>query len=234
MLIDELAAYIFDGQPHFLSAGMETWLVSSRRFAAFVDTFRDKIRKKIRGLPDQESILDLGLELESAYLLLQERPFSVVYEPDRATGGRGTDFAVSYTTRLTFMLEVTRMRAEAADQNDFGARLSETICGKLGQMQAQRSNVLLVGVESQQLTANDLRSIMLNLQQRAERNELPFLNRYFRDRADFFQHYLRLSEVLVRDSHLQSSRSAVGWLNPQARHPLPSKVRTALYHSHTG
>jgi hypothetical protein len=40
---------------------------------------------------------------------------------------------------------------------------------------------------------------MLHLQQRAERNDATVLQRQrFRDRADFFHHYQRLSELLVR------------------------------------
>ena len=81
MLTDELLTYVFDGQSHLLAQPMATWLASSRRFTAFVTTFRDKIRKKLRVTQDQESLLDLRLELETAYVLLQERPLSLVYEP---------------------------------------------------------------------------------------------------------------------------------------------------------
>jgi hypothetical protein len=72
MLTDELFAYLFDGQPHPLSPAVAPWLASSRRFTAFATTYRDKIRKKVRVTQDQESRLDLRLELETAYLLLQE------------------------------------------------------------------------------------------------------------------------------------------------------------------
>jgi hypothetical protein len=68
----------------------------------------------------------------------------------------------------------------------------------------------------------------------AERNDATFLRRHrFRDRADFFRHYQRLSEILVRGSPLHADEPVVVWVNPQAKHPLPSKVRTALYQSHT-
>ena len=90
---------------------MATWLASSRRFAAFVTTFRDKIRKKFRATPDQEGLLDLRLELETAYLLLKEQSLSLVYEPEQSGQGRSPDFAVTFTTSLTFMVEVTRLRA---------------------------------------------------------------------------------------------------------------------------
>ena len=237
MLIDELLTYLFDGQPHILAEPMEAWLKSSRRFTAFVTDFRNKIRKKIRVTRDQETLYDLRLELETAYRLLQERTLSVVYEPDHSGPGRSPDFAVSYTSSLTFMIEVTRLRALVSPGNGLpqqSERLGDAICSKLRQLLPQRGNVLIVGMDALTLTQSDLQSLMLRLQQRAERGDSTFWQRYgFRERAEFFQSYQRLSEILVRPSQFQANEQAVIWINSQARHPLPSKVRTALYRSHS-
>src|SRR5512144_1502703 len=100
MLVDELLTYLFDGQAHLLYTPMATWLASSRRFAAFVTAFRTKIRKKLRARQDIEGLLDLQLELETAYLLLQERSFSLKYEPQLGGKVRGPDFAVTYTSSV--------------------------------------------------------------------------------------------------------------------------------------
>jgi hypothetical protein len=239
MLIDELQTFLFDGKPHILTESMGTWLKSSRRFTAFVTAFRNKIRKKLRITQDQETLYDLRLELETAYLLLQERSLSVVYEPEQSKQIRNPDFAVTYTTSLTFMLEVTRLRSVPKsipfDNGTVleGDRVADAICSKLGQLFAQRSNVLLIGTDALSLTQNDLQTVMLRIQQRAERNEPAFWQRYgFQDRADFFRHYQRLSELIVRRSPLQMGEPGVVWVNPQARHPLSGKVRTALYRSH--
>ncbi len=89
MLIDELLSYLFDGKPHLLTEPIQTWLASSRRFTAFVTTYRNKIRKKLRVIQDQEALADLRLELETAYLLLQERNLSLVYEPEQSGPGAG-------------------------------------------------------------------------------------------------------------------------------------------------
>ena len=231
MLIDELMTYLFDGQSSpILATPMRIWLVTSRRFAAFVNTFSAKIRKKLRATQEQESLLDLRLELETAYLLLREPTLSVVYEPLPIRQLRGPDFGVTFTTSMLFMLEVTRLRTG----QDVEERLVDMVCGKLGQLPPQHSNVLLVGIEEQSLTSDSLRAAMLRLQQRTERMDASFVQRYgFRDRADFFQHYLRLSELLVRGSDLQAAEPVISWVNPQAKYPLPSKVRTALYRSHT-
>lgn len=244
--LDELLNYLFAGQPHLLAQPMAAWLSSSRRFTTFVTTYRDKIRKKLYTAHDHESLLDLRLELATAYLMLQERPLSVTYEPQQSGQTRAPDFAVSYTTSLTFLVEVTRLRTgpmstpvESENSNSIalvGARrLTDAICNKLGQLQTRHSNVLIVGVESLRLTRQDLHDTMLRLQQRAERNDETLLRRHhFRDRADFFRHYQRLSEILVRGSESQPDEPVSVWANPQAKHPLPSKVRTALYHSQRG
>lgn len=239
---DELLSYILDNQPHLLAQPMANWLESSRRFITFVTTFRDKIRKKLRAPQDQERWLDLRLELETAYLLLQERAFSVEYEPHSSEPGRSPDFAVHFTTSQTFTVEVTRLHAApkgGPDQNLatpwVEERLVDAICSKLGQLLAQQSNVLLVGAETLPLTANDLRATMVHIQQRAEANDSTLLARHhFRDRGDFFTCYQRLSEILVRAPQPSDGEALVVWVNPQAKRPLPSKVRTALYRSHGG
>jgi len=239
MLIDELLAYLFDGQSHLLARPMETWLADSRRFTAFVNTFRDKIRKKLRVMQEPERLDDLRLELETAYLLLKERSLSLVYEPQLG-GVRCPDFEVSFTTSLVFMLEVTRLRAPARTTSApdhvplVSDRLADTMCDKLGQLLPQRGNLLLVGIDAPPPTHSDLHAALVRVQQRAERNDAIFLRQHgFRDRADFFRHFQRLSEILVRGSNLQAHEPVVAWVNPQAKYPLSSKARTALYRSHT-
>jgi hypothetical protein len=240
MLTDELHAYLFDGKPHLLAEPVGTWLESSRRFATFAAEFRDKIRKKLRVTQDEETLYDLRLELETAYLLLRERTLSLVYEPQQSREGRGPDFAVTFTTSLTFMVEVTRLRAAPSLETSLTSpgdmeRLADAVCTKLGQLLPQRNNVLIVGVDALFLKQDDLQALMLRVQQRAEQNNAGLAQRYgFRDRADFFRHYQRLSEVLVRGSELRTVMPLIVWVNPQAKHPLPGKVRTVLYRSHTG
>ncbi len=244
-LVDELLDYIFDGQSHLLTEAMTAWLTSSRRYTTFVNTFRDKIRKKLRVTQDSESILDLRLELETAYLLLREPRFSLVYEPQLAEKVRAPDFAATFTTSLSFMVEVTRLRtdpkstgagAQDPDQAmpalNITERFTDAVCSKLGQLLARHSNVLLVGVERLHVTESDLRAAMLSLLQRAEQDDSAFFQRYrFRDRADFFHNHQRLSEILVRGINLQPAEPVAVWVNPQAKHPIPNKVRTVLYRS---
>jgi hypothetical protein len=237
MLLDELLTYLFDGQSHFLAAQMAKWLASSRRFTAFVTNHHTKIRKKIRVAQEPESLRDLQLELETAHLLLRERSLSLTYEPQHPRQGRSPDFSVTFTTSLVFMVEVTRLRSAQPSTPTVplpGDRFSDMLCSKLGQLLTQRSNLLLVGIEAPQLTHADIQTAMLSIQQRAEGNDSSVVQRHgFRDRADFFHHYQRLSALLVRGIPLQTSEPVVIWENPQAKYPLPSKVRTVLSRSHT-
>jgi hypothetical protein len=126
---------------------------------------------------------------------------------------------------------VTRQRPvdeQIAGPTAPGDRLVDAVCSKLGQFVARQSNILLVGVDALAVTQEDIRAAMLRMQQRAERNDPAFFARYrFRDRADFFRCYQRLSEILVRGTDTQF----VAWVNPQAKYSLPGKVRTVLYRS---
>ena len=252
MQTDDLLTYLFDGQSSLLVQPMIGWLASSRRFAAFATTYRDKIRKKLRTTQDQKSVLDLQLELETAYLLLQERALSLAYEPEQSKGIRSPDFGVTFTKSLTFMLEVTRvqtdkhMASETREQfpapppgimpanPPSGARLADAVMDKLGQLLPQRSNILLVAIEAPHLIQSDLHNAMFAMQQRAERNDSTYLRGHeFLDRVDFFRHYRRLSEVLVLVPHAEADKSMLTWINPQAKHPLPGRVRTVLHRSLT-
>lgn len=188
---------------------------------------RAKFAKKLRAAKDPESAADLRLELETAYLLLQERPFGIDYEPNIPGQPRRPDFAVSYTTHYTLMLEVTRLRLQT-ELPFKPERLADTVCSKLGQLMPQRSNVLLIGSPTP-LTQPDLHAVMTRLQGRAERGDVSL--KRFRDRGDFFGCYRRLSEIIVCTLPRNASDPLTVWVNPQAKHPLPSKVRTALHRS---
>lgn len=231
MTVDALHTYLFAGESHDLAPQMLRWLSASRRFATFVEGAQSKIRKKLRAAQEPESVANLGLELQTAYLLLQERAFSLEYEPKVSGQPRSPDFAVTFTTHSTFMLEVTRLRNVQTEPLK-PERLADTVCNKLGQLLPQQSNVLLIGVGAPVPTPDALRAIMTGLQGRAERGDETLFTRFpFRDRADFFNHYRRLSEVLVCELPGREGDPSSVWVNPQAKRPLPGKVRAALYRS---
>ncbi len=224
----ELLAYLSDNSSP-LQADLETWLMS-KRWEAFATVHRDKIRKKLRETRDPAALGDLRAELETAYLLLGEPRLSVVYEPLGRSRGPAPDYAVSYTTSLTVMLEVTRLR-------DF-ERLGEVVAAKLRQLVPDHPNVLLVWLAKASTSLPDrpggpsvdpdLPAAMRRLKLRVEGGDQLLLDRArFATRADFVSQLGHLSELIVR---LPDTGDAAikQWSNPAARHPLPARVRHAL------
>jgi hypothetical protein len=200
---------------------VEAWLAASPRFAAFVEKYKDKIRKKIRVLNGEDIALDLLAELETAYLLLAEKRFELAYEPYAAEKKRGPDFAVTWRNSLTFNLEITRLHNAGGEVE---GRLADLVCEKLGQMLPAMINLL--AVVSDQFPEPDLNAAMQQLKLSAEKRDPSLYARYgYQTPADFFKGYERLSGILW---HQSEAGPVVFWNNPQARHPLPPKVRNLL------
>ncbi len=216
----DLITYLFDGQPHLLSGELAQWMEASSRFTTFVETYRDKIRKKIRITRETESLLDLRGELEVAYGLLNDRRLAVAYEPYASTQRRGPDFAVTYRANLVFNMEVARMRTEA---NGAAPRLEErflrTLLYKLGQMQPGMPNLLVLHAHHEIARSLDLNKLMQDIKIRAEKKETSFyeMSRYANPAA-FYKDFLRLSAILLWTAHAQL------WANKQARPALDEKV----------
>src|SRR2546428_4751023 len=146
--LDELIAYLFGADDRSLAAEVGSWLVASPQFRAFAETYRDKIRKKARGLRDDEGWRDLALELAVALRLLGERRFALEYE-SYGVGRRGPDFRVTFRSNLRFNVEVRRLRTLAttpAAPAD-AAWLARAVCDKLGQLPAAMINVLGLGAD---------------------------------------------------------------------------------------
>lgn len=232
---EQLLNYLFNDNPHThpLAPLIDRWIDSSRRFKTFTDNYRDKIRKKIRITQTPAAIQDLEAELEIAYWLLQERRFTLAYEPYNSQGTRAPDFAVTFKS-TTFNVEVTRIRPQAAefqlDPQQAAARLIDTVCDKLGQMQPGMANVLIIVANDDFIRALDLNQAMAQLKERAERKDPALLNRHrFASASAFFKRYLRLSAILVRATPGQGEPThPLLWANNQARRPIPGPIRTIL------
>lgn len=207
----DLIAYLFDGLPHPLSGELAQWLEASARFTLFVETYRDKIRKKIRLAREPETALDFRGELLIPYSLLTDRRLDVTYEPYASAKRRGPDFAVTYRTNLTFNIEVARMRAEETSDD----RFLRLLLYKLGQMQPGMSNLLVIHSRG----SLDLDRLMQEVKLKAEKKDAAFyeVSRY-PNPAAFYKDFLRLSAILLwrGDARL--------WINKQARPVLEEKV----------
>lgn len=240
-----LLATIFDSGTHPLGAQLGAWAKASRRFRGFLEAHASKVRKKLRTTTEPEALEDLRLELETAYLLLRERSLSLSFEPLK---GGGPDFAVTFTTSIPFLVEVTRLQAapwgtgreptpelRAARGTLSQARFDDMLCRKLGQLQPGYANVLIAGVLGTLPDESALAAAMSRLRQRAEANDAKLVLAHgCRGRADFLSRYGRLSALLVRGSSGEVDAPFCLWSNPSAQRPLPGKVRTALVRAHSG
>ena len=222
--VGELIVYLFGADRSSLTAEVGPWLFESPRFRAFAETYRDKIRKKTRGLRDDEGRRDFAFELAIAVRLLEERRFVLEYEP-YGVGQRAPDFRVTFRSRLRFNVEVRRLRQPApADR----APLIRAVCDKLGQLPPAMVNVLVLGTDGPSSAVDTLVPAMLWLQDRAaHRDEALFQLRGFTGVRDFLRQYQRLSGALWLAGAPGAERASL-WRNPQARHLLPAELTRAL------
>ncbi len=222
---DELLAYLFGASDEPIVAQCGVWLAASARFRAFLTANRDKVRKKIRGISDSESMRDLQLELDTAYHLLVSRRYSLEYEKYLAGKLRGPDFTVTAPDASAFNIEVKRLRS-AGEFHQW----ADAVCDKLDQMPPGLPNILLVGTEQPARKSIDAAQAMTRLRRLADAgDERVFTSRGLPDARTFLRASVRLSGVLHHsDWGIESGRQASLWLNPQAKHPLPASDQKAL------
>ncbi len=218
----DLVAYLFGGKSNPLAKEILDWMQGSDRFTTFVNEYRDKIRKKVRVTKERERLLDLRGELEIAHRLLGDRRLEVEYEPYASSKGRGADFAVSYRTNLKFNVEVARMRAGEGEITGAGRneeRVLRIVLEKLGQMQTNMPNLLVIHVHENVASDIDLGKLMQRVKNRADRSDESFYShsRYSKP-AEFYKHFLRLSGILFWEPNAQL------WINKQAKVGLDEKV----------
>ncbi len=221
MLVDDLMQQIFEGRNHTLSASCKLWLESSRRFREFAEAYATKIRKKARIADEHEKLLDLCCELETAYCLLQDRKFELVYE--KKSGSRAPDFAVMFRTHTPCNIEVTRHRSadDTEASTDPTAKFMETLCDKVGQMPTGEVNVLVIYAPD--ADRDDLVAAANNVRLLSERkDEDYFTRRGFKDARTFIRQFQNLGAVVLKTA------SVFIWTNSLAKKPLPNDLHKAL------
>ena len=226
LILDDLLDYIFDGKKPALYPEFEGWVRGSRRFRAFADSYRGKIRAKLKNVRDEGGLKDLRAELETAALLLREERFTLEYEKYAASKQRGPDFTVTFKTHTPFNVEVRRIRSVELDDADPEARIGKlmaVLCDKVGQMPPSIVNLLWLSAE-REIAEADLTRTVMTLRRLAERKADDFFTRRgFESAADFLKQYRQLSGIVLR----QSGENAV-WLNSLARHKTPPEIVTAI------
>lgn len=221
----DLLSYIFTNTRLPLAVQFSQWLQASPRFRLFAETYRDKIRKKVRNITDDAGCGDLGAELSVAYFLSLERRFTLEYEKYGTGKQRGPDFSVTYKTHIPFDVEVTRLRISISKEAPEPGKLINTICSKLEQLPPSIMNILALITDEGEYASDDLVAALRLLQEHADgKDDDYFVRRGFQGVRDFRRYYGRLSAIRMatRDTSL------VLWLNPQAKHPLPSDLANIL------
>lgn len=227
MRADELRAYLIGGSGHALDAALAVWL-AERRFAAFAEERRDKIRKKIRDRPDPESLADLRGELAVAAWLLRSPRVTLIYEPYAHDKQRGPDYAATLGAELRFDTEVSRLRgATSADQP---LRVASTLCDKLGQLRPGLINIVALICDNPDPTAALIDRAQRLLMERASGGDAAyFARRGYANLRDFHRDYRRLSAALLLHVTPGGATDLLGlWQNRQARHTLPPELATLL------
>ena len=228
---EELLTKIFDHQRHSLALRFAQWLASSKRFRAFTETYQTKIRAKVRNSQDQHRLGDIAFELETAYWLLQEPRLTVAYEQPGSGSARRPDFAVTFTTKFTFSVEVTRMRSTPSEEPaSESTKLHYVIAAKLAQMLPGMSNLLVIGAADELVRTTELDAVMAQLKKRAEAKDAPLFSRGgFSDASEFFRHYHRLSGIWLCSTPAQANaRQTRLWVNKEAKQPLLPPLPTIL------
>lgn len=160
-----------------------------------------------------------------AALLLQEPQFYLEYESYAARKQPGPDFTVTFKTHIRFNVEVRRIRSgEWSDEPQSRVhKLMAVLCDKVRQIPPSVMNVLWLRSDGA-LSVEELGHSTARLRQLAEqKTEDFFTQRGFTSANIFLKQYQQTSAII-----LQSAETTILWLNPLARHPLPSKLANTL------
>jgi hypothetical protein len=225
MPADDLLPYIFGNTRLPLAVQFAQWLRASPRFYTFAETYRDKIRKKVRGAADAEGYRDLEAELATAVFLVEERRFVVEYEKHGVGKQREPDFSVTFRTHVLFNVEVTRLRVAPTGTAPELSKLTNTLCAKLGQLPPSVINVLALVTDAPVYSADDLAGVLGLLHTRATQTDDDFfLRRGLAGARDFLKLSSRLSAIRLS----ATGAAPILWLPSTPRHPLPPDLTTIL------
>lgn len=239
MSIDELLSQLLADDLLQLMPVFRQWLSTSRRFRTFTEEYQTKIRSKLRGAGEAEALQDLLFELEIARWLLQEKRFHLAYEPQTIRSGPRPDFIVSFTTKVHFYVEVTRIHATAGEENSpaetiaesYQRKLLSVILGKLGQLKAGAPNLLLIGLDPDWLLHFTMDDLLKQMKLRVEKNDEALLARSrLETPAAFFKQYQALSGIFCYFLPKPAvSAPPLLWLNKTAKYPLLPQVQMILH-----
>jgi hypothetical protein len=221
--VEQLVDFLFDGAVgDELAHEMAGWLADSSRFRSFITTYRDKVRKKLRGAGEPESRLDVRAELRVACLLAADRHIQLTFEASGQAAG-GPDFTLRHRG-ATLNLEVTRLRRPPEPLS-----IGRTLLAKLRQVPPSVPNALLLATEAHSSDPAAVEAAVRDLRARADAKEDAFFTRHgLMGGRGFYERFLRLSAVVVWAEQAPAIDRARLWVNPSARIDPPRRALGAL------
>jgi hypothetical protein len=223
---DELVAFVAARCRPGLQLELAHWLEASPRFATFLASNQDKVRKKLTTSQGEEARLDVRAELLVAYLILADRRFDVSFE---AYGARqlGPDLTLTYRANQRFNLEVTRLRATGEPDE---ARLASIITAKVRQLPGDLPNALVITTRGLPISEDMLTTAARLLKAHTDRKDDPFFaRRGLKDARDFYGRYVNLAGVFVLNEAESTLPARVVFAaNRDARRPVPAEALARL------
>jgi hypothetical protein len=204
------------------------WIETNPRFATFVASNQEKVRKKLSHAENAEARMDVRAELLVACAVLSDRRFEVAFEAYGARQ-RGPDLTLTYRANQRINLEVTRLRASPDPPDQ--AKLASVIAAKVRQLPSDSSNALVLVGRNLGLTADNLQATLRLLKARADgKDDAFFASRGWRDAHAFHVAYLHLGGLAALDEETSSAEqgAVVFLLNREARRPIASEAQARL------
>lgn len=226
-----LSTYVLDGvgagaasDTEALADELTAWLRSSRRFRAWFEQRRDKIRKKLRAGGDPEGRRDVRAELAVARRLLSDPHIELDWETAGSQRG-GPDFRVTYRQAQQLNLEVTRAR-RLPDE----AAIISTVLVKLRQLPPSIANALIIVVEVHDAASIPVQAAIRAVRARADtRDEAFFASvRGPRGGRAMTEQMPRLGGIYAWSEMSPPARRATLWVNPAARIALPPRAARSV------
>lgn len=224
---DRLVEAVCAAPEHPLAAPLRAWCAASRPFLVFAQANTTKLRRKVRGAVGADAGAALWAELAVAAWLLRSGGGTLTYEPLRAGGGRGPDFALTLPNGGVVYVEVAHLRGGGQQP---AYKLARVLADKIGQLPPGAAGVLAAALPTD-APADTVAPDALRLLARAAQGEtLPGVPP---DKArDFERLRARLSGVLLL-SEGRSEGEGEGeppavtfWAQGGAAHPLsPAALR---------
>jgi hypothetical protein len=220
--VDRLVDHLTGGHADTLAGELRAWARASRRFRAFLEDHRDKVRKKLRTARDADARLDVRAELAVAHALLADSRIELAWEASGARVG-GPDFTVAYRGRPALTLEVTRWRGTPE-----AVRHGRPLLAKLRQLPVGSANAVLLAVGPSAAVPEPGAMVEAWRARAAADDDAYFARVGLAGVRDFRTRLGRLGGVIVWTAGAGTADGARLWRNPAARILLPSDAARAI------